>query len=122
MQMYNKNRMKNDILLSLLIIVFATALGACASATPVPTADNPVGLVILSPEDGTTVNTASAEIKGTAPVDTVITIGEEIIVVDESGKFSFTVQLQQGDNEIQILASDADGNKVYKILTVDYVP
>ena len=104
------------------ILLTSVILTACASATPVPTADNPVGLVILSPEDGAIVNTANVEIKGTAPADTVITIGEEIIVVDETGKFTYNVPLVQGDNEIQILASDANGNKAYKLIVVDYEP
>ena len=104
------------------ILSLLVGVAACASATPIPTADNPVGLVILTPEDGATVNTPGVEIKGRAPVDTIITIGEEIIVVDESGQFTYTAQLVQGDNEIQILASDANGNKAYKILNVDYEP
>jgi hypothetical protein len=90
-----------------------------ATAAPSPVV---AGLKILSPEDGAIVNTPHVEVKGEALPDTVITINDEIVVAGADGKFSMTLPLEEGLNEILIVASDAEGNEVSIELSVTYEP
>jgi hypothetical protein len=55
-------------------------------------------------------------------VGLVITINEDILLVDETGVFSATVPLEEGPNAIQIVASDAVGNEESLELIVTYEP
>ena len=90
---------------------------ATLSVIPTPVA----GLVtILSPVDGAVVNTPYVEVKGLAAPDTVLTLNDEILVVDQSGTFSLQLPLVEGPNQIQIVASDLDGNEVELELVVTY--
>jgi hypothetical protein len=90
---------------------------ATLSVIPTPVA----GLVtILSPEDGAVVNTPYVDVNGLAAPDTVLTLNDEILVVDQSGTFSLQLPLVEGPNQIQIVASDLDGNEVELELVVTY--
>jgi len=59
-------------------------------------------------------------VSGRAPSGTVLSINDEIIVVDQSQAFSTLVSLEDGPNLIEIVASDAEGNEVSFMLTVSY--
>ncbi len=85
---------------------------------PVEKTSGPLWVKILSPLDNSTVNTAEVEVLGSAPVDTVLTINDEIIDVGSDQKFSAMVTLDEGINVIEILASDVSGNEVFIPLTV----
>lgn len=77
---------------------------------------------ILSPQDGEVVKTKQIEVSGNAPVETVITINDQIILVSSSGDFSAPVSLEEGPNVIELVASDEKGNELDIILTVMYEP
>lgn len=106
-------------------------LTACGGPTPTSTSipsglETPgasqLGLKILSPENEAVVNLPQVEVQGTAPVGLVVTINEDIILVDETGVFSATVPLEEGPNAIQIVASDEVGNEESLELIVTYEP
>jgi hypothetical protein len=114
-----------------LTLLCVLGLAACGGSTPTSTSipsalETPgagqLGLKILSPENDAVVNLPQVEVKGTAPVGLVITINDDIILVDETGVFSATVPLEEGPNEIQIVASDVDGNEASLELIVTYEP
>lgn len=90
------------------------------SASPTPSALP--GFSILSPEDEAVVNVPEVEVVGEAEPETVITLNDEIVVVDESGMFSVTLLLEEGPNEIEVVASDLEGHEVSLILEVTYDP
>lgn len=90
------------------------ATGAAGSGT--------LSLVILSPLDGAVVNTSIIEIVGEAPAGSVISIGDDILIVGAEGTFKHIVSLQEGPNVIEILASDASGNESYVLLAIFYEP
>jgi hypothetical protein len=114
-----------------LILLLVLGLAACsgpmptsASNTPASAAptSNPLGLRILSPEDNAVVHAPQVEVAGEAPADLVITIDDEIVLVDETGIFSITVPLEEGPNLIQIVASNVGGNEASIDLIVTYEP
>jgi hypothetical protein len=92
------------------------------STAPTPTRSALMEFRILSPEDEAVVNVPEVEVVGEAEPETVITLNEEIVVVDESGTFSVTLPLDEGPNEIEIVASDLEGNELSLILEVTYDP
>ena len=77
---------------------------------------------LLEPQDGDTVNTAIVSVKGEAPRETVVTVNDDILVVEADGKFESDVALEEGPNVIEIVASDLEGNEVSFIVTVTYEP
>ncbi len=114
-----------------LILCLALELAACSGPKPTsgsnipasatPTA-GPLGLRILSPEDNSVVHVPQVEVAGTAPADLVVTINDDIVLVDETGTFSATIPVEEGPNLIQIVASDAEGNEANVDLVVTYEP
>jgi hypothetical protein len=77
---------------------------------------------LVEPQDGATVSTDKVTVKGEAPLETVVTDNDDILVVGADGKFESNVALQEGPNVIEIVASDVEGNEVTFIVTVTYEP
>jgi len=77
---------------------------------------------LLEPLDGATVSADTVKIKGEAPPETVVTVNDDILVVGSDGKFESDVQLVQGPNGIELVASDVEGNEVSFVITVTYKP
>ena len=77
---------------------------------------------LFSPQDEAVFNVAQINVSGKAPVGTVISINDQIIVVSESGDFSVPVLLEEGPNVIELVASDLDGNELDIVLAVVYEP
>ena len=97
-------------------------LPTLTSPPPIPTGSTLTEFRILSPEDDAVVNVPEVEVVGEAEPETVVTLNDEIVVVDESGTFSVTLLLDEGPNEIEIVASDLEGNELSLILEVTYDP
>lgn len=122
--------------LALLVAASAVACRASAGATPAAATSSkqpsavapvvrtagPLSVTITSPLNEAVVNTPEIVVSGQAPPDTVVTIGDTIAVVDASGQFSATVTLDAGPNQLDIQASDPDGNEANSQLTVTYEP
>jgi glucodextranase-like protein len=114
-----------------LILCLALGLAACSGPKPTSGPNNPasatptagpLGLRILSPEDNAVVHVPQVEVAGEAPADLVVTINDDIVLVDETGTFSVTLPVEEGPNLIQIVASDAQGNEANVDLVVTYEP
>lgn len=79
-------------------------------------------LEVTSPSDGQTYkkdqNTASVQGKTDQGVN--ITVNGFWAVIDEVNNFSYTLPLQNGDNEIRIVAIDQAGNRSEKTIRVNY--
>jgi hypothetical protein len=91
-------------------------------ATPAVLGSGPLHVTFTAPADNTVVNVPRVAVTGLAPSETVLTINDSLIVVDATGQFSVTVPLQEGPNELNVLASDSDGNLVSTQLIVTYDP
>jgi hypothetical protein len=77
---------------------------------------------LFSPQDEEVFDVPQIEVSGKAPVGTVISINDQIIVVSGNGDFSVPVLLEEGPNVIELVASDLDGNELDIMLTVVYEP
>jgi len=95
------------------------------SPAPTPTQD-PTGalfLAIESPADLVEIVTEdTVEITGRTRIDALVSVNDEIVDVDENGRFSATVALEEGDNVIEIVASIATGEEVGESLVIFYEP
>ena len=79
-------------------------------------------LQILAPLDEAVVNTPLVDVTGSAPAGVVISVGDEILIVDSTLQFTLPVTLEEGPNLIEIIASDENGNEMFVLLTVTYEP
>ena len=101
------------------------------TVTPAPTvapepepAVTPVAvfLEVTSPEDESTVDTSSVNVAGETTPDAVLSINGESVEVDADGMFSAEVELVEGINFIEIVASAFDGNSAQAVRTLIYSP
>ena len=90
-------------------------------------ASDPLGeqlfLEVVSPEeDPSFVEVAMTVISGLTRVDAVVSVNDDLVDVDESGSFEAQVELEEGPNIIEIVASVVGGEEEFVILTVFYLP
>ena len=79
-----------------------------------------IPLTITEPLDETTVYAADLVVKGQTEVDAVVSVEGVTIEVDEDGKFSSVVTLEEGPNLIEVEASNFEGDEGSVVLTVIY--
>ena len=77
---------------------------------------------LFSPQDESVVNTPQISLTGQAPTETIITVNDEIAIVSDDQSFSIPLDLQEGPNVLECIASDLDGNEVTFIITITYEP
>lgn len=86
-------------------------------------ADNnttPLTLEVTEPEDESVVHVSEIVVSGITRSDAVVSINDVVVEVDEDGKFSATVTLEEGPNSIEVIASDYEGNEESQVLTLIY--
>jgi len=71
-------------------------------------------LEINPAKDGDTV------ISGQTDPQNTVTINDRLAIVESSGKFSFTLNLTNGENKIKVTAVDPAGNSTSRELTINY--
>jgi len=79
-----------------------------------------IPLTITEPLDETTVYAADLVVKGQTEVDAVVSVEGVTVEVDEDGKFSTVVTLEEGPNLIEVEASNFEGDEGSVVLTVIY--
>ncbi len=72
--------------------------------------------------DNEAVQNSPVEIAGRADPGTVVTINDNILLVDNSQAFSLQLALEPGANVIEITASDTSENQGFAYLTLYYDP
>ena len=79
-------------------------------------------LNVNTPSDGQSFSKDqnSVNVTGTTDAGVNVTINGFWAVMDENNNFSYTLPLQNGDNQIKIIATDQAGNKTEKDLKVTY--
>jgi len=82
----------------------------------------PLWVHLFSPQDEAIVQTPQISITGQAPAETVISLNDDIYVVSADQSFNIPVDLEEGPNALEFVASDLAGNEVAFILTVTYEP
>jgi hypothetical protein len=93
-----------------------------SAVPPVPVVTGELSIQVISPLDQTVLNASEVDVIGAAPVGTVVSVNEEIVLVREDGSFKVTLSLEEGPNLIEIVASDINGSEVTQLLTVVYEP
>lgn len=81
-------------------------------------------LDVEAPADGQTFQKDQDKLQVTGRTDPgiKITVNDFWAMVNDEGRFSYTVRLQDGENRIKIIATDNAGNKTEKELKVTYSP
>lgn len=101
--------------------------GAESAEAPVVTItldQDPPKVTISSPKDGASINASTVTIAGTTQAGTVLLAHNAAnglttnTTADANGKFSLTLPVAQGSNEIDIQATDPAGNQTTATLTV----
>ncbi len=59
---------------------------------------------------------------GRSRIDAFVTINDEIVDVDENGRFTLEVQLEEGINIFEVVSSVSDSESLDEVLTVIYAP
>ncbi len=78
-------------------------------------------LDVSSPSDGQSFSKdPSLVVKGKTDPDAKVTVNDFQAIVNDDGSFSYNMQLQNGDNQLKVIAMDAAGNKTEKDLKVTY--
>ena len=70
----------------------------------------------------TVVRTSTIPISGITAQDAIVSVNGVLVDVDDVGRFTATVSLQEAPNVIEVVASDFRGNKVTAVLTMIYIP
>ncbi len=87
---------------------------------PVLFKDEKPKLDISEPKDGDKTSKTEITIKGSTDKEVFVKINDLPITVDANGNFQTSVRLKDGDNVINIIASDEAGNFETKTLKVTY--
>lgn len=90
------------------------------STTPTPASSFP--LLIEQPADGQTLNATPAVIVGRTQPQALVSVNDVVGFADGEGHFTLSVDLEEGPNVLEILASNINGEQVFVILTVLYNP
>lgn len=112
------------VLIPLIVLILVLGAFACGKgATPIPTA---LFLQITSPADESTVSTQNVTVSGKTIPSVVVSVSADdntvIADVDQNGNFEAVVQLEEGPNYIEVIASDPLDNQVSDNITIVYIP
>ncbi len=92
------------------------------TATPRPTPE-PLSLTITTPENQSSVDIPEIEVAGETLLTAIVSVNGELVDVEADGTFSTTITLDEGINNIEIVASHLDGTEeLSEILMVAYMP
>lgn len=81
--------------------------------------NNNMILEITSPQNNATVFNPTITITGKTKPKAEVFIGDKELVADSQGNFSLNYQLEEGENEIAIVANDDLGNYAEKDLVIN---
>ncbi|MDO8658661.1 MAG: Ig-like domain-containing protein [Candidatus Levybacteria bacterium] len=84
----------------------------------------PPGLNIDSPSDQQSFSKDenTANVSGKTDPGVKVTVNNFWAIVDSDGNFNYTLKLNDGENQIKIIATDDAGNKTEKEIKVTYSP
>jgi len=72
---------------------------------------SPPKLVVEQPMDGEEISKDEVEVKGGVDKEASLYINDELIDIDESGAFSYSLKIYEGENEIEVKAVDRRGKE-----------
>ena len=87
--------------------------------------EKPPELDITSPQDGANFYGSQEKtitIQGKTEPEVSVILNDRIIIVNSAGEFSTTFSLNEGENQIRVVAQDRAGNETEKEIRVIYLP
>lgn len=75
-------------------------------------------LDVTSPKDGDKISSDQTTVAGKTDSGDSVTVNGRYVVVASDGSFTYPLNLNSGDNKIEVIATDPAGNKTTKDLTV----
>jgi hypothetical protein len=79
-------------------------------------------LSIEYPQDGQTLKEDQQTLHGKTSAGSKVTVNGFWAIVDDQGRFTYNIKLQNGDNTLKIEATDSAGNKTSKEIKVTFAP
>jgi len=78
-------------------------------------------LTMVNPvEDSLKVDNPDFDIIGKSEKEVSVTVNGHVAIVDDTGQFKSKIQLNSGDNEIEIIVRDLAGNETKKKIKITY--
>ncbi len=75
----------------------------------------------ISNKDGDVIKESPYTFTGKVdPVDSTITVNDNLAIVDSKGNFSYYITLNEGDNKITVVATDEAGNETKQELNLKF--
>ena len=115
--------------LIVVVILAAFLVGGCQEAASPPPSSPPgpplaqdFFLAVTEPQDESVVDTSPIRVSGSTSSGAEVSVNGELIDVDEQGNFAAMVEMEEGPNVVEVIATDYEGNEDYRILTVIYAP
>jgi hypothetical protein len=135
------------LILSLAALVIAVVVG-CTTMAPSPTAlpdptaatntpaPSPIAtagqlpsvtpeeffLSVSRPDNESVVDQSPLEVQGSTVVDAVVTVNGHVVEVGPQGEFAALVDLEEGPNVIEVIASDFAGHEESRAFSIIYIP
>jgi hypothetical protein len=110
---------KGLALLAILAIIMSST--GCRGAAALPPEPG-FFLEVFEPQDETVVDSNPICVCGSTSPGAEVSINGELINIDQEGSFAVMVELEEGPNAIEVIATDYDGNEEICILAVIYTP
>ena len=98
----------------------STAVAAGPSATSSGSAA--LFLDVTSPSGDGTLNTQNLPVSGKTSPGAVVSVDGDLVTVGSDGSFSTQLKLRQGPNDVEVVASDRQGNERSVIRSIIYAP
>lgn len=93
---------------------------ASVPEVPVPTLTNQIRLTVSSPVNASTVQSNTITIAGITAAKAEVFVNDVSTIADGNGNFSARITLDEGENQIVIVANDENGNTAEAEITVTY--
>jgi len=90
------------------------------STTNEPTVSAGIPLSITAPSNNSTTSAKTVTVKGKTAPKAEVSVNDKDLKADAQGNFSSTVTLDEGDNYIDIVANDTNGNFAEQEIVVTY--
>ena len=94
-----------------------------ATAEPLPSVTpEEFFLSVSNPENESVVDQSPIEVQGNTVVDAVVTVNGLLVEVGPQGEFASSVDLEEGPNVIEVIASDFAGHEESRAFSIIYIP
>ena len=91
-------------------------------AVPTQPPSSPFFLNVTEPAQESVVASARLVVAGCTVAGAFVSVEADVVSLDQAGCFRTTVQLEEGPNSLDVVASDRNGRQAAVVVNVIYVP